>query len=133
MSHLLLALLTAVLLVGCTDDDEEGPVEGGSDQVISYFLWEPEGSPEDHLSVEVNEEGILVVVTGDKTETLSRLITDDTDSTIAIGNFDGCEFGTRVRVEFFDRSFRRVYLEDGSSSITVPDGCDEFEATVRAG
>ncbi|WKZ56567.1 MAG: hypothetical protein QY326_07505 [Bdellovibrionota bacterium] len=109
------------------NEEPSGSDSSISSSLINDFLWKPVSESDGNLVVLVNPIGVRVEVTGAISETLADRGPSNGRGTTARARSPGCRFGDRVVVEFFDRSGRRILLEDGRRSVTVPRGCDRYE------
>lgn len=98
-----------------------------SSVTISRFLWKPKSERNGNLVVLVDPTRIRVEVMGSISETLDDDGPSNGRGTTARSNFTGCDFGSNVRVEFYDRNNRRVLLSNGRSAVVVSNGCDRAE------
>jgi hypothetical protein len=115
----------ANLLQSCFNVFE--PVEEISSSVITSFLWKPESERNGNLVVLVNPFNVTVRVTGAITETLVNTGPSNGRGTTARANRPGCAYGSNVKVEFFDSQDRRILINNGNDSITVPSGCSRVD------
>lgn len=112
-------------LVGCYD---ALPVqELVSSTRIRSFLWKPVSERDGNLVILVNPFNVDVLVNG---ELLTNFGASNGRGTTARANRSGAGFGSNITVEFFDSSGRRILLNDGRESVTIPSGGSRVEFNI---
>lgn len=112
-----------------TDSPATSPTSAStsSSTVIKNFIWKPKSEKNGKLVVLVNPTNVRIEVTGSISETLSDFGPSNGKGTTARGSFAGCSYGSNVKVEFFNSSGARINVSDGSTKVTVPNGCNRKE------
>lgn len=105
---------------------ESGAINGDANY-IDDFLWKPISDNTGKLAVLVNPYNVRIVVTGNVTETLRDGGSGNGRGTTGRGNRPGCDYGSNVKVEFYNQAGSLIPLKDGRSSVTIADGCRRIE------
>ena len=101
-------------------------IEDVSFLTIGRFLWKPVSERDGSLVVLVDAFNVQVVVNG---ETLTDFGPSNGFGTTARASRSGAAFGGNITVEFFDLEGRRVLLNNGNSTITIPNGSQRVESS----